>query len=328
MVGWQGYTVRVPDDWDLSGYSGGDAEGYFRADDGTNLALEVKWGTQVPKTTLPFLPKLSAEALAPDMNLRRESYFKVLRDTAKKKKIAVTTKETDAPRGVTGGRPERTAAGFRWEGDKRGIGVVWYCATCRRVTIAQVTGDSGAKSGLGAAADALLGSLECHDRTPNRRMWAIYDLATVVPTDYALVTAQLMNVYLRLSFAKRTARVSVEQWGVANVARKAAYLDDWVSANAKGELSEARYRVSEGEVRGGAAVRYAGGPAWGQPMIEVVKEATRLHQPATRFGGVAWEDAAANKIYLVSARRPAREPDIVDEVAAATGNGGVLSRVD
>ena len=312
--------MRVPDDWDLTGFSGSDAEGYFRADDGVNRALEVKWATDTPKTTLPFLPKLSAEALAPDVTVRRESYFKVLRDTAKKKKLAVITKDTDAPRGVTSDHPERSAAGFTWTGDKRGVGVVWFCATCRRVTIAQVTGDVSGKSGLTALADALLGSLACHDLEPNRRVWAIYDLQTVVPTGYVLTTAQLMNVYLRLSFANRTARLSVEQWSVANVARKTAYLDDWVSANAKGELSEARYRVSEGVVHDGAAVQYTGGPAWGQPMLDVVKEATRFQRPATRFTGLAWEDDVANKIYLVSARRPAREADVVDEVATATGS--------
>ena len=96
---------------------------------------------------------------------------------------------------------------------------------------------------------------------------------------------------------------------------------DWVAANAKGELTGARYTVSEGRVRGFDAVTYTGGPAFGQPMIEVVQEVTRFHRPATRFSGIAWEDMAANKIYLVQARRPRREVDPVAEVAVQTGNG-------
>lgn len=319
QVGWQGYTVQVPADWDLTGYSGTSGEGYFRVDDGENLSLEVKWATE--KAARSFLPWGKPEEVkTPDVEVRRESYFKRLRDTAKKKKLTLSTKNMDAPRGITQNRSERTVAGFVWTSDKRAIGAIWYCAVCHRVTIAQVTGDVSGKGGLIGKADAVLGSLRCHDETPGRRVWAIYDLATVVPTDFELATAQLMNVYLRLSFVKNaTTRLSVEQWSVANVARKEAYLDDWVAANAKGELRGARYRVSESMVRGLAAVSYTGGPAFGQPMIEVVQEATRFQKPATRFSGLAWEDEPANKMYLVQARRPRSEPDPVQAVAEATG---------
>ncbi len=318
LIGWQGYTVRVPDEWDLTGYSGGEGEGYFRADDGENLALELKWATEKLPTSL--LPWAKPGAIKPpDVEARRESYFRLLRETAKKKKIAVTTKNADAPRGVLRDHPERVATGFTWTGDKRGVGAIWYCGRCHRVTIAQVTGEISGKGGVVGLADAILGSIECHDREDGKRVWAIYDLNTVVPSDFALRAAQLMNVYLRLSFARGTTRLSVEQWAVANVARKQAYLDDWVAANAKGELTEARYTVSEGQVRGNAAVTYQGGPAFGQPMIEAVREATRFQRPATRYSGVAWEDEPANKIYLVGARRPRGEADLVGGIAAATG---------
>ncbi len=197
--------------------------------------------------------------------------------------------------------------------------MIWYCAHCHRVTIAQITGEPSGKGGLVSAAEGVLGSLQCHDAVPGQRVWSIYDLKTVVPTDFTLAKAQLMNVYLRLSFAKSSARLSVEQWSVANVARKEAYLDDWVSANAKGELTEARYTVSEVEVQGNAAVAYGGGPAFGQPMLEAVRELTRFQKPATRFSGLAWEDKTANKIYLVEGRRPKSEPDAVPDIAKRTG---------
>lgn len=309
--------MQVPTEWDMTGYSGTSGEGYFRVDDGENLSLEVKWGTE--KAPVALLPWAKPGAVKPpDVAVRREAYFKRLRDAAKKKKLALTAKDSDAPRGVRE-RTERSVAGFVWTSDKRATGAIWYCAVCHRVTIAQVTGDVSDKGGFVGKADAVLGSIRCHDAEAGQRVWAIYDLNTVVPTDYELVTAQLMNVYLRLSFVKNhTARLSVEQWAVANVARKEAYLDDWVAANAKGELRQARYSVSEGTVRDLAAVRYAGGPAFGQPMIEVVQEITRFHKPAMRFSGVAWEDESANKMYLVQARRPRSEPDPVQAVAEST----------
>ncbi|MBC7806369.1 MAG: hypothetical protein H7145_09475 [Akkermansiaceae bacterium] len=320
MIGWQGYTMRVPDDWDLTGYSGTQETGYFRADDGENLSVEIKWATEKqPVSLLPWAGR--SPVRVPNVEVRRESYFRLLRESGKKKKIAVTTKDADPPKGVLRDHDERTAAGFTWSGDKRGIGAVWYCAYCHRVTIAQVTGDISGKGGIIGAADMVIGSLGCHDFEPGKRVWAIYDLRTEIPSDFALTAAQLMNVYLRLSFARSTTRLSVEQWAVANVARKEAYLDDWVAANAKGELTEARYTVSETEVSGKAAVAYNGGPGFGQPMLDVIRDITRFHKPATRFSGLAWEDEAANKIYLVQSRRPKSEPDPVPVVAAQTGFG-------
>jgi hypothetical protein len=280
----------------------------------------VKWATEKsPASLLPWARK--APVRVPNVEVRRESYFRLLRESGKKQRITVTAKEADPPKGVLRDHPERAVAGFTWSGDKRGIGAVWYCAHCHRVTIAQVTGDVSGKGGIVGASELVLGSLQCHDVEPGRRVWAIYDLKTVVPSDFALTTAQLMNVYLRLSFVRNTTRLSVEQWAVANVARKAAYLDDWVAANAKGELTEARYTVSEAEVRGKAAVAYTGGPGFGQPMIDVMRELTRFQKPATRFSALAWEDEAANKIYLVQSRRPKSETDPVADIASQTGFG-------
>ena len=130
--------MRVPEDWDLTGYSGTLDTGYFRADDGENLSLEVKWATEKPPVSLlpwaqPSLVKV------PDVDVRRESYFRLLREAGKKKKLAVTTKEADPLKGILRDHAERTVAGFTWSGDKRGIGAIWYCAHCHRVTIAQVT---------------------------------------------------------------------------------------------------------------------------------------------------------------------------------------------
>jgi hypothetical protein len=315
--------VTVPDEWDLTGFSGTSDAGYFRVDDGDNMSLEVKWVTEkAPISPLPWAKP--APVKMPNLDVRRESYFKALRDTAKKKKLTVTTKEAEPIRGVTRDHPERTAIGFTWTGDRKGTGAIWYCSQCHRVTIAQVTGELTSRAGFGTTTEALFQSLCCHDAEAGKRVWAIYDLYTVVPTEYALATAQLMNVYLRLSFRKgQTTRLSVEQWAVANVARKDAYLDDWVAANAKGELTEARYTVSETMVGDKSAVGYNGGPAFGQPMIEVIREIGRFQKPATRFSAIAWEEESANKIYLVESRRPRSEPDPIAEVAVRTTAGRV-----
>ena len=114
----------MPEDWDLTGYSGTAGEGYFRVDDGENLSLEIKWATE--KVTPSLLPWVKVGLVKPpDVEVRREAYFKRLRDAAKKKKLTLTSKDAVAPRGVTQNRPERSVAGFDWTGDKRATGAIW-----------------------------------------------------------------------------------------------------------------------------------------------------------------------------------------------------------
>jgi hypothetical protein len=187
------------------------------------------------------------------------------------------------------------------------------------VVIAQVLGDRSGKGGLGTVTEKVLGSLACHSADPEWNTWALYDLQTRVPSSYKLVSQQLMNVYLRLTFVKGLTKLSVEQWAVANVARRDAYLDVWLKNNAKGEMASARYVADEAEANGHPALTLSGGLALGLPMLDAVKEAARqFRMPATRFSATAWQCDAANKIFLVESLRPAREPDRTAEVAANT----------
>lgn len=306
LLAWQGFAARVPDDWDLTGFSGTDEAGYFRADDSDEQGLEVKWATEPKKAKT-----------APNVEVKRESYFRGLRQTAKKKKLTVETKALDAPRGVL--RPDRTVTGFTWNSDRKAIGAVWHCRTCRRTVIVQVLGPRSGRGGLSAVAQDVLGAFECHGVDPAWRTWALYDLVTQVPADYKLVGQQLMNVYLRLQFAHKTARLTFEQWSLATMARRDAYLDVWLANNSKGEITKARYTTDEGAVHDHATLDLSGGPAFGLPMLDVAREVTRLHRPATRFSARAWECETGNKIYAIQALRPrAAMPGLVNEIAART----------
>ncbi|MBC8104741.1 MAG: hypothetical protein H7Z41_19375 [Cytophagales bacterium] len=311
LIGWQGLLVQVPDTWDLTGFSGDDQTGYVRIDDGEEMAVEVKWATE------PVPRRKSEAAKTPSVEVRRDSYFRLLRKSAKKKKMDLAVKETDAPKSAL--RSERVATGFTWTADRKATGVVWYCETCRRTVIAQVLGSQGGRAGFGTTAEAVLGALRCHGDDPDWRTWALYDLQTEVPTSYRLESQELMNVYLRLTFARKTARLTVEQWALANVARKQTYLDIWIASNTKSpELNGARYTVVENELHTHPAIRLTGGLAFGLPMLYAGREALRFQWPATRFGGAAWECEPSNKLFAVSHLRPARQPALADAVAERT----------
>lgn len=297
--------MRTPDDWDLTGYSGAFPEGYLRADDSDALGIEVKWATESARSKTP-----------PDLESRRDAFVSNLRRAARKKKVDFEARETEAPRGVE--REDRRAVGFQWSGDRKAYGALWHCQTCRRVVIAQVLGDPSGRKGLSGVADAVLSEVTCHGPDPRRNLWSLYDLELEVPKEYTLASAQLMNVYLRLSFALGTSRLSVEQWAAASVARGDQYLDLWLAANSRAEIAKGRYGVEEAEVNGHRAVRMAGGLALGTPIFEAVREAASIRVPATRFSAMAWECPVANKIYAVQGLRPARAADVVADVAART----------
>lgn len=307
VIGWQGFTVTVPDTWDLTGFSGDEKSGYLRVDDSAEQGIEVKWGTESEKAKSE-----------PNPDDRRATYFGTLEKTAKKKKLPLQVKEVDSPRFSE--RPERRATGFNWIGDRKAIGAIWYCRTCRRVVIAQVLGDTDGR-GLTRLAETILGSLNCHSTDPDWWVWSLYDLNTQIPSSYTLLSQQLMNVYLRLTFAhrdSRAARLSVEQWSLANVARKAEFLDTWLSLNTKAEMRDARYVADEQEVQGHPALSLVGGPRFGAPWYGVVKQVMQFHRPATKFSAMAWECEPSNKVFLVQAMRPGRVPDPVELVASRT----------
>ena len=149
-------------------------------------------------------------------------------------------------------------------------------------------------------------------------VWSLYDLYTEVPSEYKLASQQLMNVYLRLSFLCKTSRLSVEQWSLASVARRDAYLDAWLRANAKAELHEARYEESETEAHGHPALQLTGGLVFGMPIANAVKQVSRLELPPTRFSAVAWECDVSNRVFLVESLRTRKAADPVDAVVART----------
>ncbi len=297
-IGWQGLTLRVPDGWEVTGFSGDLKEGYLRIDDGESQSCELKWGSWGPR-----------EKKEPDVELRAESYLGSLSRMAKKKKQSFTGKLAPAPRGTT--RPERIACGLTFTSEKKALGVSLYCRESRRVVIAQVQGATT------KVAEGILGSLDVKDAEPGWRLWALYDLRIVVPSEFLLLTQQVMNVYVMLSLGRGAERLTIEQWSVADVARKDSYLDIWMRMNAKGELNLMTTDADElaGGVHGHDAIALSGRLQIGLPLLNAIKESLRQFQwPATRYMAQAWECKEGNKLYLVQHTRTRKSVDVSGEV--------------
>src|SRR5262249_19098747 len=117
---------------------------------------------------------------------------------------------------------------FFWKrGEDAGVGRIWYCSICARVTVAQVYCAPDTRSR--ALASEILAEIECHSQDTDWRTWGLYGLQTEIPASYALAGQQLMNVYLQLQFqlGQSTDQIFVEQWNLANVQLKGMYLDEW-----------------------------------------------------------------------------------------------------
>lgn len=310
-MGWQGLTMQVPPAWNLVAYGGDAKAGSLRLDNGEFvthgvLGVDVRW--------IPIKGKLSDT----DIEKRLTQYLDSIEKSAKRQKTPATTnvKRLEDPR-----HPERFGLrAFSWKADRKAVGRIWHCAECGRVVIAQVLG--GVRDDFNGLASDALGTLECHPADSEWRAWSLYDLVTQVPSDYALTgKPQLMNVYVQLPFARGNSldTVTVEQWGVANVQLRGAYLDQWFREKNKNLEPMLRYEATETEVHGHPALalngRRTGFTYW---TSQVPAQIARLQRPATYFAARIWECPDSNKIHLVQSfsRRP--QPELVDEIVERT----------
>lgn len=310
-TGWQGITFQAPPEWNLVAYSGDSKAGSLRLDNGdpagrSALGLEMRWST--PKGTIKDS----------DLEKRLDEYFASILKGARKQKLVADTKSKAL---FEDRHPERDVMRtFSWRADRRATGRIWHCRECGRLVIAQVVGGM-AGDWTGVATDVLR-SLECHPSEEGWQTWSLYDLLTEVPRDYALHgKPQLMNIYVQLGFVRGQSldTLSVEQWGVANVQLRGAYLDDWFRQKNSALEHTLSYETAEGEAQGHPALlltgRRSGLTYWaGQALPQVV----RLQKPATYFAACVWECPESNKVHLVQSfsRRP--QPDLIAQIIERT----------
>lgn len=310
-TGWQGVTAQTPPDWSLVGYGGDAKSGNVRVDNSTStgggaLGLEVRWSQVKGKIT------------DTDLDRRLEPFFKAVAKGARKQKALVKTES----RALADPRfPERDAArAFTWRADRKAVGRIWHCKECGRLCIAQVIGNAGGD--FNGTANDVLATLQCHSPEAGWRTWGLYDLLTQVPADYALKgQPQLMNVYLRLAFqcGQSLDTLTVEQWNVANVQLRGAYLDEWYRSKNGALEPTLNYEPAEAEAHGHPALELMGRRGGVQFWAgQAVPQMAKLHRPATHFAAVLWECPESNKITLVQSlsRRP--QPELVWEIVGRT----------
>jgi hypothetical protein len=308
-TGWQGLTAVLPDTWNMAAYGGEPRSGNVRWDNSDsnrdNIAgLEVRWNqTSKPLTDV-------------DLEKRIDQYFTGIERQARKDDITVETKSTPS---TDEEHPERISRSFVFRTDRKGVGRIWYCHQCRRTVIAQVV--VGVKSDV-AIPRRVLDSVLCHPVEPNWQVWSLYDLKTEIPAAYSLLRKpQLMNIYVQLAFqwGRSTDEITVEQWGVANVQLRGAYLDEWFREKSSAVIPMLDYETEEVTAHGHTALRIRGRRRglryW---LFEAWPQIQRLRKPSTYFEACLWECPETNKVHLIQTFTRRHQPELVDQIVERT----------
>jgi hypothetical protein len=242
VIGWQGYTLTVPDDWTIAGIGGDHQEGYLRLDGPDMPRCELKW----------FADKASA-----DISSAVETYLKDLTRKRRRRDPKVTVHRDTRLLGKRRGSRSQLEC-FGWESDRQALGAAWRCTTCGRTTIAQVLGPLDEP--LEELAQEVLLSVTDHPRE-GWTTWSAYGLTCEVPEEFVLDGQRMMAGLIELNFALETERISILRWGMASVALANTNLLDWSKKELAKRLKTWDCRYEETEIHGHAAIAVAGDPA-------------------------------------------------------------------
>jgi len=216
--GWAGIVAELPEEWEISGLSGDQNEGYLRLEDEFMPRLELKWSVAKSKRRNP------------DLHAVLDDYFKIIRKTYKK-----TKQDLQIKRNVNLIKDDAFFDGydlvfFTWKGEIQANGLIFFCPATRRITLIQVMGKP--QQNIRAITEEIFTSVQI-EPDDQKLLWTAYNLHVEVPKDYRLDKHQLLSGYLLFSFVNpgsftdRKRRLSIERYGLADVLLKDQTLEDW-----------------------------------------------------------------------------------------------------
>lgn len=289
-AGWQGIVAEVPEDWCLSAVSGEDKEGYFRIDSTRSLVLEAKWS------------KFTGTA---NLQSRLAAYLEDLKKKAKKRKLdfefKIKAKDEDV-------------LNFSWRSDRKAQGKMWKCDNCSRIMIAQLSG--AVNEDVSIEASKIFPTIVDHG-DDDWRIWGVYGLVTEVPPGYALEKHQLMSGYIQLVFRRKTDRIMVERWGLANTVLKGTNLKDWFMLRSIHELRPYRFTIENVQFEDEQGLQIAGRRSSIKEHLRTAFEFVTLQKPSYKLDGYVWRCEESNKIFSVQTMHSKKE-NVIDEILERT----------
>jgi len=281
VIGWQGYTVAVPEDWTIGAIGGDHLEGYLRIDGPDMPRCEIKWFERKG-------PVAVEEVIA--------NYLKELRKKRRRRDPEVKTKRDTRLLGRRkGGRTQLES--FSWtDGRRQGHGAAWRCAHCERITIVQVLGT--ADKPLEDLARDLIASISDHPQD-GWTTWATYGLHCEVPEEFRLSNQKLMAGLLELTFKLETEQITVMRWGMADIALGKDGLRKWAQKELGGRLKGWRATYEEIEFNGHPAIAITGGPTNPQVRMRRFVAHCLRRMYGSNAQSLVWHCKPDKKLYAV-----------------------------
>lgn len=294
-IGWQGITLQVPEDWFPAALGTERTTGYLRVQSAEGPSVEVKW----------FSPRGAVE-----IEKEIAKYRRGLERAARKQRQTIEWR--DKPKvPIREARPDKRRRFFGWraESPERGtlsqaLGVMWYCRTCGRVVIAQVSGPAGQEGTL--LASSILNRIEDHGHA-GMELWSLYGLQVGIPEGWRLEKHQLMAGYTMLQFRRGDRVLRAERWALANVALKEATLQEFVRGKSRKFWKDFRLMATDVAWQGHAGVRFCGPTR--RLYLRVKAGIGRLFKRpvADTLSVCAWHCNVENKIFALHAIHPKGE---------------------
>lgn len=293
-TGWFGVVVKTPPDWNLGAFSGDDTEGYYRVDSPDGAAVEIRWQTKKGSVDLEGV---------------REQYCKKLTKNSKKTKIPIEFSKK--PKILQGIRPAgRVPLIFGWTADRQAVGAIWACPKCDKVVIGQVMWplDKGK-----VPAAEILDSIQDHP-VEGISTWSLYGLNAKIPSDFKIVTKpKLMSGYMRLDLVRKSSKLTVERWGLADIALRDATLSKWI--HTKDASLQRGFKLKEQEISihddNGISLEGAFKNPFKKLKVWLLK--TIRLKPVSKFKAIAWRCEDANRIFCITGVLP-KDEDTVEMV--------------
>ena len=314
-IGWQGFTVTVPVEWNLASFGGDSKKGNLRIDDGDGPRIELIWETP-----------------APTVNLEKsiEDFLQKLARNAKKQKRPFQA--ADHPAIVPKNRKAKAQlVNFGWTSDNseplaaHGWGTAWRCADCGRVVVAHLFGRAGEKPRtVQQWAGDIFTSLECHGKG-GWQAWSVFGLSAEIPMDFQFARAKLQTGRLEIEWERpiptgpagwwaRPERLILRRSSAANLLLENETLEEWTrrtmlwldKKSAWGEAQEWTFRLIEGSLFSGTPRPFK------QKFAHIAR--TRLRQNVTQTTLHIWHDEETNKIVSLETELTSSNAHVAQDV--------------
>jgi len=299
LIGWQGFTFHLPDEWNPGKFSGTRDKGDLRIDDPNGVRIELRW---------------EKSSKTPDVAKSVENFLKQLEKNAKKAKTDFNV-ASNAQVVSKNRKKKEQVTSFGWTGVPGsevscGYGAAWFCPTCERTTFVHLLGQKNEKpEKVQKLASEIFSEMECHGEG-GWETWSAFDFKIDIPVEFELKNAKILLNKLDLEWirprpmgfygwGRRAERLRLQRYPVANVLLDGKSLEVWSDWNIASKNKQLALKdATEHAVKNHEGLQYVGYAKDIKSRISVLffDKILRRVTPAGEI--IVWNCADSNRIFV------------------------------